>query len=490
MKNKKGFTLIEILVVVILISIILVIAVPTVQKANINSKIRLCKNKLGYIRDSIVLHAKENSACIENSDSLNCRNIFNNCNLTTREGKEVYVCTTSIGDIARNNIIEYDEERDILNPLDKTKLNDMPVQIIYDQETKRISTEFLVDKPGVAGKVNDNNFDITCGKTKISEQLDTDSGRLPSILGEKKDFKINRYIEDATGNYNLYDEKTDKITASNKTYKAYCGNNTPSEDYVYNTYEKVSNKNELNCKYSRSFHKITINYNAYQSEYNITNQATNNLYKWGTKFTINYNIKERYELEEIACSNSSSCNIDTANKKIEVTVPKENLSIEIKTKPSLTGYEFSYYLQNADTDNYTKTGNTNVVDIFEGAIEDAEEICENNELANSKYERTEIDKTNKKVYCFYKRNTYSITVNKGTNVTGYTLNPTSSDGKYRIGQKINLTYTFASNYGLDTVTCNPASSCINNATSTEITMPNQNVTIDITAKVRYTYTVI
>ena len=41
MKNNKGFTLVEILAVLVLISLMMVIIVPNVQKVALNSKIKL-----------------------------------------------------------------------------------------------------------------------------------------------------------------------------------------------------------------------------------------------------------------------------------------------------------------------------------------------------------------------------------------------------------------------------------------------------------------
>ena len=42
MKNNKGFTLVEILAVLVLISLMMVIIVPNVRKVALNSKIKLC----------------------------------------------------------------------------------------------------------------------------------------------------------------------------------------------------------------------------------------------------------------------------------------------------------------------------------------------------------------------------------------------------------------------------------------------------------------
>ena len=55
MKNKKGFTFIEILAVIIVISLVAVLAIPQIQKISVNSKIKLCKNKLNLIEENVNL---------------------------------------------------------------------------------------------------------------------------------------------------------------------------------------------------------------------------------------------------------------------------------------------------------------------------------------------------------------------------------------------------------------------------------------------------
>ena len=56
MKNNKGFTFVELLVVIALLSIVLILTISQVQRVNNNSKNTLCKNKLSLIEESLNLY--------------------------------------------------------------------------------------------------------------------------------------------------------------------------------------------------------------------------------------------------------------------------------------------------------------------------------------------------------------------------------------------------------------------------------------------------
>ena len=63
MKNNKGFTLVEILAVLVLISLMMVIIVPNVQKVAYQSKVKLCKSKISLAEDALNLWSRDNNKC-------------------------------------------------------------------------------------------------------------------------------------------------------------------------------------------------------------------------------------------------------------------------------------------------------------------------------------------------------------------------------------------------------------------------------------------
>ena len=78
MKIKNGFTLIEILAVIVIISVVVLAAVPAV--INISSKIRtnMYCTKIKMVKEAGIIYGQENDlteTCTINSNSYSCKNI-------------------------------------------------------------------------------------------------------------------------------------------------------------------------------------------------------------------------------------------------------------------------------------------------------------------------------------------------------------------------------------------------------------------------------
>ena len=71
MKKNNGFTLVELIAVIVIMGIIFIITIPQIQKTSINSKIKLCQNKLSLIEDSLNLFLSTNQKCYDDSKN-NC----------------------------------------------------------------------------------------------------------------------------------------------------------------------------------------------------------------------------------------------------------------------------------------------------------------------------------------------------------------------------------------------------------------------------------
>lgn len=138
MKNKKGFTLVELLAVIVLISLIMVIVVPQVQKVAKQSKIKLCKTKIELAEEALNLWAQDNYACFSKKGGCN---MLDNCDYKD----DKITCTATFEKLAKNNLVNFDQkinDRDtIINPIDNSSLNNVEFRISYNQNSKAVSNE-------------------------------------------------------------------------------------------------------------------------------------------------------------------------------------------------------------------------------------------------------------------------------------------------------------------------------------------------------------
>ena len=59
MKNKKGFTLVELLAVIALLAVLAAVATPAIQKVSRSSKIKMCQSKKKVIESAAVMYAEK-----------------------------------------------------------------------------------------------------------------------------------------------------------------------------------------------------------------------------------------------------------------------------------------------------------------------------------------------------------------------------------------------------------------------------------------------
>jgi type IV pilus assembly protein PilA len=63
--NKKGFTLVELLAVLVILSLLMVIAVPASINVSKKVKAKMYNNKVSLIKDAALLWAQDNKACLQ-----------------------------------------------------------------------------------------------------------------------------------------------------------------------------------------------------------------------------------------------------------------------------------------------------------------------------------------------------------------------------------------------------------------------------------------
>lgn len=60
MKNKKGFTLVELLAVIVVLSLVMIIAIPAIIKNTSSAKKAILKTKVNLIVDESVIWGEDN----------------------------------------------------------------------------------------------------------------------------------------------------------------------------------------------------------------------------------------------------------------------------------------------------------------------------------------------------------------------------------------------------------------------------------------------
>ena len=60
MKNKKGFTLVELLAVIVVLSLVMIIAIPAITKNTSSAKEAILKTKVNLIVDESVIWGEDN----------------------------------------------------------------------------------------------------------------------------------------------------------------------------------------------------------------------------------------------------------------------------------------------------------------------------------------------------------------------------------------------------------------------------------------------
>lgn len=132
--NKKGFTLVELLVTVTILALIMIIAIPSIQGISKKIKTKMLETKISEAKESFLLWAQDNKNCIFKDDNTNCMIDKDNC--TTSEN--VITCSATMGVLAANSLIDYDDEnaKYIMNPVDNTDMSETEIKITYNTNTK------------------------------------------------------------------------------------------------------------------------------------------------------------------------------------------------------------------------------------------------------------------------------------------------------------------------------------------------------------------
>lgn len=157
--NRKGFTMIEMLVVVAILGLLLVLTIPSIQSVSNNSRIKMCKSKLGIIENDVNAYLTSNSECFVSKNDSTC-----GICISSISGNE---CITNVERLVELGLVEYNNDKDeVINPKDKSVMNDYQIKIVFSN--KRFLSNFIVDDNV------DDNYNSICGYSDSSDEEEGD----------------------------------------------------------------------------------------------------------------------------------------------------------------------------------------------------------------------------------------------------------------------------------------------------------------------------
>lgn len=131
--NKKGFTLVELMAVIIVLSLLMAIAIPSSIAINSRIKEQLLEDKIVLLEKAAILWGQDNKSCFT----------INNCEHIIREGFTCQdetlqkTCTINPKYLVNEKYFDEDEPGKIENPADKNKcLNNYNIEVKYIKKSK------------------------------------------------------------------------------------------------------------------------------------------------------------------------------------------------------------------------------------------------------------------------------------------------------------------------------------------------------------------
>ncbi|MDO4375775.1 MAG: type II secretion system protein [bacterium] len=144
MKNKKGFTLVELLAVIVVLSLVMIIAIPAITKNSATAKEAILKTKVNLIVDEAVIWGQDNLNYFLTSN----KGPLKNCT-----GEDDITCSLTFNDLAQAGYIKYDDEENnlITDPTKKkANLNDEVILISYSKNTGKVTSK--LEDPSLIGE--------------------------------------------------------------------------------------------------------------------------------------------------------------------------------------------------------------------------------------------------------------------------------------------------------------------------------------------------
>ena len=256
MKNKKGFTLVELLAVIAILAILVIIAIPNVLKmfndAKKNSFLTEAKTVYSeagkkYISDSITSPG--------NNEYVYCKSKTDSLNLLSLSGREInyYIKTDSNGNV--NTIVVWDDTRYVAKKDSKIDVTSLTESKDTTDDIKNATCENIVEVVGLVDKIKPE-YKVTGSVTfedrqhlslniKMNNMNDSTFSKVKYVISRKLNYettytKVNEYVatNKAEGfNYTFLDETNSYSMDTKYQVVAYTDDNRKIDEtsvsYVY-----------------------------------------------------------------------------------------------------------------------------------------------------------------------------------------------------------------------------------------------------------------
>lgn len=134
MRNKKGFTLVELLAVISVLAIVMVIVIPAVSNNSKTAKEGILKTKLDLIVDQSIIWGQDHINYFVNESAP-----LQEC--TTSD--DLVSCKISFDALAKEGYVKYDDGEIISDPTKRRdNLNNEKIDIVYDKKKNDVSATY------------------------------------------------------------------------------------------------------------------------------------------------------------------------------------------------------------------------------------------------------------------------------------------------------------------------------------------------------------
>ncbi len=155
--NKKGFTLVELLAVLVILGLLVTIAVPAATSVSEKAKIKMLKTKTQLAMQGAILWLQDNKSAFTSNELDNC----------TTSSDNVTTCQMTFMKLATLGQIDFDYKDDngiehVQNPVDKSNLDAAYIIVTYNSLNKSVDALDACYNAGKSILYDDNSSSKKC----------------------------------------------------------------------------------------------------------------------------------------------------------------------------------------------------------------------------------------------------------------------------------------------------------------------------------------